>query len=32
MQLSKNSVTLRENLCSSKNIRIIRQIRTEQKH
>ena len=31
MQLSKNSVTLRENPCSSKNIRDIRSIRTEQK-
>ena len=31
MQLSKNSVTLRENPCSSKNIRNIRSIRTEQK-
>ena len=30
MQMSRDSVTLRENPCSSKNIRIIRQIRTEQ--
>ena len=31
MQMSRDSVTLRENPCSSKIIRIIRSIRTEQK-
>ena len=31
MQMSRDSVTLRENPCSNKNIRNIRSIRTEQK-
>ena len=31
MQMNRDSVTLRENPCSSKNIRNIRDIRTEQK-
>ena len=30
MQVNRDSVTLRENPCSNKNIRNIRQIRTEQ--
>ena len=30
--MNRDSVTLRENLCSSKNIRKIRNIRAEQKH
>ena len=31
MQMCRDSVTLRENPCSNKNIRSIREIRTEQK-